>query len=131
MAELDNEILEDEEDCDIITLQDDKGEDVDFYHVATIDYNKEWYIFLQPVEAIEGIAEDEVIIYKLGTDADGEDTFIPIESEEELNAVFNEYLKESEEDGCCCGEDGCDCGGESCDCSEDKCSDDCKCGHKD
>lgn len=111
----DKELLEEE--CDIITLVDGEGKDVDFYHVATIDYNNEWYVFLQPVEQIEDMEEDEVLIYKLGTDEDGEDTFIPLESEEELNAVFNEYMKEVEADEC------------DCECVE--CSDDCKCGCKD
>lgn len=133
MAELNESVNEMEEDNEIITLQDGEGNDVDFYHVATLDYKNEWYIFLQPVEPNEEIGEDEVLIYKLGTDEDGEDTFIPLESEEELNAVFNEYLKEAD---CECGDD-CDCGddcecGDDCDCGGDdsKCEDDCKCGCK-
>ena len=97
MAEVMDEMMEEE--CDIITLVDMDGKDVDFYHVATIDYKDKWYIFLQPVELIDGIAEDEVIIYELGVDEDGDDKFIPIEDENLLNEVFNEYLKEAEEEG--------------------------------
>lgn len=112
------EILEEE--CDIITLVDDKGEDVDFYHVATIDYKEDWYVFLQPCTPIEGINDDEVLIYKLGTDNEGEDTFIPIETQEELDAVYNEYLKEVDCDCEECGEE-CDCAHQTkCDCGCDK-----------
>lgn len=114
MAEVKDEMLEEE--LDIITLVDMDGNDVDFYHVATIDYKDKWYIFLQPVEPIDGIAEDEVIIYELGVDEDGDDKFIPIEDETLLNEVFAEYLKEAEEEGFC----DCDCDGE--------CDDDCDCG---
>lgn len=111
----DEKELFDEESDDIITLVDMDGKDVDFYHIATIDYKEKWYIFLQPVEPMEGIAEDEVIIYELGIDEDGDDKFIPIEDEELLNEVFEEYLKEAE---CCdcdgeCDED-CDCGCNGC-----------------
>ena len=127
MADLENEFVEEP---DIITLVDQMGNDVDFYHVATIDYKEKWYVFLQPVEPIDGIAEDEVLIYELGMDENGDDKFIPIEDEALLDAVFNEYLKEAEEDGCCCGEecdceDGCDCD-DTCDCEGGSCSCGCK-----
>lgn len=117
MAEFEKDMMEEEE-CDIITLVDMDNNDVDFYHVATIDYKEKWYVFLQPVGPIEGIAEDEVIIYELGVDEDGSDKFIPIEDEALLNEVFNEYLKEAEEEGYCDCEDdcdgGCDCGCNGC-----------------
>lgn len=88
------DIIEDEE--DIITLKNEKGEDVDFYHVATIDYKKNWYVLLEPVEKIEGIENDEVLIFRLETGDDGEDIILPIDSEEELQGAYNEYLKEVE-----------------------------------
>lgn len=112
MADIKDELMEEEE-CDIITLVDKDNKDVDFYHIATIDYKEKWYIFLQPVEPMEDIADDEVIIYELGVDEDGDDKFIPIEDEALLNEVFNEYIKEAEAEGCCC---------------EDDCDDDCDCG---
>ena len=59
MADVKDEMMEEE--CDIITLVDMDGNDVDFYHVATIDYKDKWYIFLQPVEPIDGIAEDDFV----------------------------------------------------------------------
>lgn len=116
MADIKDEIMEEEE-CDIITLVDKDNKDVDFYHIATIDYKEKWYIFLQPVEPMEDIADDEVIIYELGVDEEGDDKFIPIEDEALLNEVFNEYLKAAEEEGCCCDDDcgeDCDCGCNGC-----------------
>lgn len=115
MADMTEENVQD--DYDIITLVDMDDNDVDFYHVATIDYKDKWYIFLQPVEPMEGVADDEVIIYELGVDEDGNDKFISIEDEGLLNEVFEEFLRQEEE---CCGCEDCDCDGE--------CEDDCDCG---
>lgn len=45
MADLFDELLEAGDD-DIITLyNEDKEQEEDFYHVATIDYKGDWYIF--------------------------------------------------------------------------------------
>ena len=112
MAELEQEM---EMDVDIITLLDMDNNDVDFYHVATIDYEEKWYVFLQPVKPIDGIKEDEVIIYELGLDDEGDDKFIPIENDELLEKVFQEYLAQAEEDEY------------ECDCDCDDCDDDCDC----
>lgn len=116
MADLE-EILDDENE-EIITLLNDDNEEVDFYHIATIDYKEDWYIFLQPVEEMEGVSEDEVIIFRLGVDAEGNDSFEPVEDEAVLQAVFTEFEKMMEEEGCC--DDDCDCGchndGEGCSC---------------
>ncbi len=91
-----DELMEMEDD-DIITLfNDDTQEEEDFYHVATIDYKDDWYIFLHPVEPTEDIGEDEVIIYRLDTDEEGNDVFSPLESDELLNEVYAEYVKEVE-----------------------------------
>lgn len=122
MADLE-EILDDENE-EIITLLNDDNEEIEFYHIATIDYKEEWYIFLQPVEEMEGVSDDEVIIFKIGTDAEGNDSFEPVEDEEVLQAVFNEFEKMMEEEGCC--DEDCDCGchgegdGCSCGCHEEK-----------
>ena len=112
------------EEDEIITLQNEKNEDVDFYHVATIDYKDNWYIFLEPVEEIEDIGEDEVLIFRLEEGEDGQDNIVPINSEEELQGVYNEYLKEVENiDPCSCHEE-CDCSkndngeGKNCNCKK-------------
>lgn len=96
MTEVFDELMEMGDD-DIITLYNDEtNEEEDFYHVATIDYKEKWYIFLHPVEPNEEIGEDEVIIYQLDADEEGNDLFTPLESEELLNEVYQEYVKEVE-----------------------------------
>lgn len=141
------EELEDEE-SDIVELVDEEGKSVNFRHVATIDYKDEWFVFFSPVEEIEGVTEDEVVIFKLGTDETGADVFLPIEDDKLLDEVYAEYIKVMEEEdgeggcGCGCGcedeeddEEGCGCGCGCDDEEEESCSDedcgccDCGCGH--
>lgn len=117
MADFFEDDINEQEDEDIITLHNyETDKDEDFYHLATLDVNKRWYIVMQPVEPVPDIGEDEVLIYEIVTDSAGESTFKPIEDEEELQTVFDEFIKELEKyDGecdCCdhehCDHDGCD-----------------------
>lgn len=97
MAEFfkDNENLE-EEDNDIIILHNEVNDtDEEFYHLATLDVDKRWFIIMKPVEKLEDIADDEVLIYEI-VEKDGEDHFEPIEDEALLNKVFKEFEKELE-----------------------------------
>ena len=50
---------------------------------------------MKPVEKLEDIADDEVLIYEI-VEKDGEDRFEPIEDEALLNKVFKEFEKELE-----------------------------------
>lgn len=97
MAEFfkDNENLE-EEDNDIIILHNEVNDtDEEFYHLATLDVDKRWFIIMKPVEKLEDIADDEVLIYEI-VEKDGEDRFEPIEDEALLNKVFKEFETELE-----------------------------------
>ena len=121
MEELEKNVNEEENDIieeDIIQLVNEDGETVDFYHVATIEYEDNWYVFFEPAEELADIDEGEVVIFKLETDEDGEDLFVPIEDDELLDKVFEEYNRLMEEEGCSCGDDDCHCEGD-CHCGEE------------
>ena len=116
-------------DDDIITLYDDNNKPVEFYQVACVEYEDEFYALLQPVEPMEGLGEDEALIFKLVEQEDDDsDLFVPVEDEELLNAVFDEYLRAVADDACGCGCHDCDCDGD-CDCDHDGCGD-CDCDKK-
>lgn len=102
------EIIDDE----IITLFDDDGKPVDFNEVACIEYEGEFYALLQPVEPLEGLGDDEALVFKVREEDEENDIFEQVSDENILEAVFNEYLKAvaEAEDGC--DDDECDC----CDC---------------
>jgi len=82
-----------EEQDDIITLTSEDGEQIDFYHEATIEYEGNWYVFLHPVEEMKEIGEDEVVIFKLVKGEEGDDALEPVEDEALLDKVYDEYVK--------------------------------------
>ena len=128
-----------------ITLHDDKNKPVEFMQIACVDYEGHFYALLRPAETMEGLDEDEVVIFKLveGKGKNEDDKFVPVESEDLMNAVFGEYLKAAaDEYGCSCGcgcPSDCDCGcqeGKECVCEDDcvcddDCDDTCDCGCND
>ncbi len=80
-------------DDEIMVLVDDDGQEVEFHHIATLDYKDEWYIYLQPLDLGE-MDEDEMLIFKIEADEDGNDLFMPVEDEDLLDKLYEEYLKE-------------------------------------
>ena len=78
---------ENEELNNIITLNDENGEEVQFEFLDLIEYNEEEYVILLPVEETEEAGE--VVILKVEhTESEDEESYIGVEDEEELNAVF-------------------------------------------
>ena len=126
MSEKELETMEQED--EIIVLQNDEGEEVEFRQIATFDYNNDWYIFLQPVE-LGDLEEDQVLVFRIDADEEGNDIFEPIEDETLLDALEQEYLKlVDEEDPCAnCADESCE-GCVCADCEEESCKD---CENKD
>ena len=89
-----NEELEMNEELDnIITLNDEEGKEVQFEFLDLIEYNSEEYVILLPVEETEEADEaGEVVILKVEqTENENEESYIGVEDEEELNAVFTMF----------------------------------------
>ena len=82
----------------IVQLVDEDGNEVDFEHLMTLEHNGGVYICLAPLEEMEDVAEDELVIMKILQDADGNDYYESIADEAELNAVFEKYLEIAEAD---------------------------------
>ena len=78
---------ENEELNNIITLNDEEGKEVKFEFLDLIEYNEEEYVILLPVEETEEAGE--VVILKVEhTESEDEESYVGVEDEEELNAVF-------------------------------------------
>ena len=108
------EIFEDEE---VITLEDENGNEVDFAEVACVELDGRFYVLLQPIDDVEGIEEDEVIICLVEPQDDETEMITPITDEALCERVFDEYLKAAADDTCTCEDctggdkdSGCDCG---------------------
>lgn len=84
----------------IVELVDEDGNDVRFEHLMTLEHKGGVYICLAPAEPMEDVAEDELVIMKIIQDDEGNDMYTTIESEDELNEVFEKYceLAEADED---------------------------------
>ena len=81
-----------EELTDVVELVDDTGRTLKFYHIGTIDYKNECYVFFQPAEEIEGTEEDDVIIFRIAGD-EGNEVLLPIEDEALLDEVYEEFCR--------------------------------------
>lgn len=80
---------------EIITLYNENtGKNEDFRVVEVLEYKEKDYVFLNPVDPSEEIAEDEVIICEIGENDKGEEYVLPVEDEATLQAVYDLYVKE-------------------------------------
>ena len=85
----DNEMNDDDD--DVITLLTAEGEEVDFVEIAGIAYKGNFYAILQPVELLEGMDDDEALVFKVQRGKDGEDNFSIELDDAVIDAVFEEY----------------------------------------
>ena len=77
----------DEELDNIILLNDEEGNQVKFEFLDLIEYGGEEYVVLLPAE--EGDDADEVVILKVeDTDSEDEESYVGVDDQEVLNAVF-------------------------------------------
>ena len=88
-----------EDDMDnIIILNDEDGNEVQFEFLDLIDYDEEEYVVLLPVEEDSEDEIGEVVILKVEqTESEDEESYIGVEDEELLNKVF-EIFKEKFKD---------------------------------
>ena len=81
-----------EEQNTLVTLIDEQGKKVEFDLVATFDYEKKRYAALIPIDEVENVSEDEIVILEIVKTPDGE-VYRPIENDILLDEVFNEFLE--------------------------------------
>ena len=82
----------------IVVLVDDEGNEVTFEHLMSLEHNAKVYICLVPAEPVEDIEEDELVIMRIEQDDAGNDFYSTIDSEKELQEVFEKYLEIAEAD---------------------------------
>lgn len=95
------DVLLDKDNKDPITLMDEKGKQLSFEQVAIIPYDVDdtrvLYVVLKPIDKIEGIADDEAVVFLVDQDKNG-NTILRVEEDEEVAiAVFDKYYDLLEE----------------------------------
>ena len=91
------EVLLDGDDKEPIQLQDVNGNIISFEQVATIPWEvrreKRIYCVLKPLDKIEGIDDDEAIVFRVDVDENG-DTMVRLEEDMEIaSEVFEKYYQ--------------------------------------
>ena len=91
------------DDDSIITLTDDDGNEVDFLLLDVVEYDEKDYLVLLPLEDEED-EEDNVLILQAVRNGE-EETYVGIEDENVLNAVFDLFTAQLEADAAAAGLD--------------------------
>lgn len=91
------DILLDEDNKDPIVLKDDKGKKLAFEQIAIIPMDigkdKSLYVVLKPIDKIEGVSDDEAIVFRVEGDKDG-NTTLCVENDELIAMdVFEKYYE--------------------------------------
>lgn len=95
------DVLLDENNKEPIVFMDEQGKKLAFEQVAVIPYEvrKETrlYCVLKPIDKIDGVNDDEAIVFLVDTDEEG-NSVIKVEEDEEIAiAVFDKYYDLLEE----------------------------------
>lgn len=80
-------------DDDIVTLTTGDGEEIDFVNIAGINYKGSFYAILQPVELLDGMDDDEALVFKVTRKGNGDANYAIELNDSIVDGVFNEYNK--------------------------------------
>ena len=93
---LNNEDFDNEEyEVEIITLEDDLGNEQDFEFLDVVEYDGDEYIILLPVEG-EDEEQNEVMILRIDSVDDETENYVGIDDEDILQKVFDIFKKRYE-----------------------------------
>ena len=81
-----------------VELITDDGKKLKFYFVGTIEYKGKNYSAFEPAEQIEGMEDDDLIIFELSGDDEDTADLLPVEDEKLLDEVFEEFCRVLEEE---------------------------------
>ena len=89
--------INNEELDNIIILNDEEGNEVEFEFLDLIEFDGEEYVVLLPVE--ESDDAGEVVILKLeDTESEDEESYVSVDDEEVLNKVFEIFKEKFKDD---------------------------------
>ncbi len=79
------EILQEEEQTNILTLTDENGVDVDFEYLDCIDYEGKEYLVLMPADELA----TEIVILEVEPIDEETENYLSVDDEKTLNAVYD------------------------------------------
>lgn len=92
------ELLLDENNSDNIKLFDDKNNEVEFEQVAIVPIEEKIYAILKPAQKMEGVGDDEALVFTI-EEIDDEECLVIEENEEIIDKVFDQYYEMLKDEG--------------------------------
>ena len=92
------DMLLDENNTDNLKLYNEDNEEVEFEQIAIVPIENKTYAILRPVKVMEGIAEDEALVFAI-EEIDDEDCLVIVEDDAIVDKVFEEYYQMLKEQG--------------------------------
>ena len=90
--------LYDEDNNDAIILMNEKGEEIPFEQIAVIPLNEKTYAILKPMVQLDGLGENEGLVFSVETNAEGMEYLALVVDEDIIDQVFAIYDELVEED---------------------------------
>lgn len=91
------DILLDRDNREPVTLADERGRAITFEQVAVIPYNGKIYCVLKPIDCIDGVADDEAIVFRVDENEDGYNIICLERNESIALTIFERYYDLLEE----------------------------------
>lgn len=86
--------LFDENNDEKIWIKDNDGKELEFEQVAVVDFEENYYAVLHPISRLEGVSEDEVLIFLIDEE---KDQLVYEENDKVIDGVYNEFCRLVEE----------------------------------
>ena len=87
--------LFDDNNFESIFIKDNNGKEIEFDQVALVDYEGDYYAILMPLTKLEGVEEDEVLIFRIDEE---KDCLVYLEDEKIANEVMDVLMADDEDE---------------------------------
>ena len=92
------DMLLDENNTENLKLYNEENQEVEFEQIALVPIEDKTYAILKPVETMEGVADDEALVFVID-EIDDEDCLVIVDDDKIIDEVFEEYYKLLKEEG--------------------------------
>ena len=92
------DMLLDENNTDNIKLYNEDNQEVEFEQIALVPIEDKTYAILKPVSTMEGIADDEALVFVID-EIDDEECLVIVEDDAIVDKVFEEYYQMLKDEG--------------------------------
>lgn len=73
-----------------VTLTTDEGEDIEFEIISEIALGEDFYAIMQPIKPLDGVGEDEALVFRIIESEDGDEYELVID-DDIIDSVLDSY----------------------------------------